>query len=183
MHEWIGRLASRCDIMQDLTREHRHPSTYVSDFYDGEAVQAFQAHDGSHFIEGLANELQMVFSLGMDGFNPFGHSAHSSAQSVTAVYMICLLLSPEIRNLTAMYLSHTAIHAQGVLCHIALIPLVCDLLAAWQMAGLAGHSASIFCSFCYIRLDKIENLDMATWIPRDAKTHRKKAEDWLNATT
>jgi hypothetical protein len=162
----------------------------------------------------------MVFSLGMDGFNPFGCSGHSSTQSVTAMYMICLSLSPEIRNLPenmylvtilpgptkpaleqinfsleflvdqllefwdlGVYLSHTAIHAHGVLCRIALIPLVCDLLAARQMAGLTSHSASIFCSFCYLRSEDIENIDKETWMPRDAKTHREHANEWLNATT
>lgn len=45
----------------------------------------------------------------------------------------------------------------GRLVRIAILPLACDLPAARQMAGMAGHSSSSFCSHCTATLNDLDN--------------------------
>lgn len=78
----------------------------------------------------------------------------------------------------------------GRLVRIAILPLVCDLPAARQMAGTAGHSSLSFCSHCTATLDDLDNFwnqlparnparlaDLATmW--RDARTEAIQGTIW-----
>ncbi|OBZ77594.1 hypothetical protein A0H81_02219 [Grifola frondosa] len=63
----------------------------------------------------------------------------------------------------------------------ALVPLVCDVPATRQVAGLGSHNHTYFCSSCRLRSEEIENLEPSTWPPRDLEFHRRSAEEWRTA--
>lgn len=70
----------------------------------------------------------------------------------------------------------------GRLVRIAILPLVCDLPAARQMAGIAGHSSSSFCSHCTATLDDLDNFQ--NQLPaRDPAHLTKLATMWRDART
>ncbi len=81
---------------------------------------------------------------------------------------------------SGVYFSHTAKYACGRLVRCALVPLVCDLPAARQVAGFGSHSAKFFCHMCDLRLEDIDELDMDKWGTRTCEEHRKAAEAWKN---
>lgn len=80
-----------------------------------------------------------------------------------------------------VFFSRTAKYTAGRHVRCALIPLVCDALGARSVAGFRSHSSKYFCTFCYLDLSNIENLDSTTWPLRDPNSHRQNAEAWRNA--
>ena len=82
-----------------------------------------------------------------------------------------------------LFISHSAMRHHGRRVLAALIPLVCDILGARQTGGFSGVTSTLFCSFCYLTLDHIENFDMNSWKLRDGKTHRRHAQAWRDAKT
>lgn len=227
MAHWLARLVHREgieDLLQipDLQKIlSKNPPTVAADFWDGAAIRSFLGPDGRKlFIDAPQDETRLVFSLAMDGFNPFQSKTAKQKVTSTAIYMVCLNLPPHLRYLPEnMYLvgvipgptkpsltqinhflrllvddllqfwtsgvrfSRTWKYRFGRLFRAALIPLVCDILAARQTIGLGSHSSTFFCSFCYLRLDEIENFDPLTWPPREIHEHRARAEAWRNAPT
>ncbi|KAL6303846.1 hypothetical protein BKA93DRAFT_734280 [Sparassis latifolia] len=96
------------------------------------------------------------------------------------------LLAPLVDDLLDAYdsgirFSETPLHREGKTCRCAMIPLVCDLEAARQMAGFSTHGHTFFCSCCYLKLSDIENIDYWTWPERTTEQHRASAEQWKNA--
>ena len=83
-----------------------------------------------------------------------------------------------------VYFSRTFRYARGRLVNCVIIPLVCDLPAVRQMAGFAAHSSTHFCSFCLLRLDQADNLDLDQWntAARTYQRHLKIAEKWRDAS-
>ena len=59
-----------------------------------------------------------------------------------------------------------------------MIPLVCDMLAARQLAGLGSATSTWFCTFCLLTIQDIENLDKSTWPVRDLVAQIEKAKLW-----
>ncbi|KAL6300924.1 hypothetical protein BKA93DRAFT_819200 [Sparassis latifolia] len=80
-----------------------------------------------------------------------------------------------------VYFSRTALYPAGRFSLGAIIPLVCDLLGARQMAGFPFPGAILFCSVCYLRSVDIENFDENTWPSRTIEKHRATAETWRQA--
>ena len=68
--------------------------------------------------------------------------------------------------------------ASGLLTKGAMIPLVCDMLAARQLCGLGSATSTWFCTFCLLTIQEIENLDKSTWPPRALGRQLKQAECW-----
>ncbi|KAJ3924544.1 MAG: hypothetical protein NXY57DRAFT_856476, partial [Lentinula lateritia] len=72
------------------------------DFVDSVVFRGFRGVDGQPFVtsqKGAAEnpDLQLVMSLGFDGFNPFGQrETHAQIQS-TALYMVILSLPEHLR--------------------------------------------------------------------------------------
>lgn len=64
-----------------------------------------------------------------------------------------------------VYYSRTPSYPDGRLIRCALIPVICDLPAARQILGFASHSATNFCNFCRLPIQKINNVDPSTWPP------------------
>ncbi|KAK4696062.1 hypothetical protein P7C70_g8436, partial [Phenoliferia sp. Uapishka_3] len=64
----------------------------------------------------------------------------------------------------------------------ALIALVCDLVAARKVAGLASHSAKFFCTLCLLLKEQMDSLDVDSWIRRSIEDHRASADAWRVTT-
>ncbi|KAG1905079.1 uncharacterized protein F5891DRAFT_889289, partial [Suillus fuscotomentosus] len=79
--------------------------------------------------------------------------------------------------------SRTAKYPDGRVIRIALIPIVCDLPAAKQVAGFGGIGSKFFCSYCLLPLYDIDNLDRSQWPARDVEAHRKHARLYRDAPT
>ncbi|KAG2061384.1 hypothetical protein BDR06DRAFT_978889 [Suillus hirtellus] len=77
----------------------------------------------------------------------------------------------------------TFLHCHGCIMHTALIPLVCDILGTQQVGGFASHTSSLFCSFCLLTSDKIEDTKPDSWYLHDQEMHRRNAEAWRDAQT
>jgi hypothetical protein len=82
-----------------------------------------------------------------------------------------------------VFFSRTFLHHFGRMARAALIPLVCDILGARQAAGFASHAYSLFCSFCLLTSDRIEDTHPDSWRLRDQEMHRRNAEAWRDAQT
>ena len=66
----------------------------------------------------------------------------------------------------------------GCLTKGAMIPLVCDMLSARQLAGLSSATSTLFCTFCHLTIQDIENLDKSTWPVRDLVAQIERAKRW-----
>ena len=62
-----------------------------------------------------------------------------------------------------------------------LIPLVCDMLAARQLAGFSSATSTLFCTFCLTTIQDIEDLNRAKWPLRDPSKHIHYAKQWKNS--
>lgn len=80
-----------------------------------------------------------------------------------------------------VYFSRTSLCKEGRLVRLALMVLACDLVAARQIAGLASHSASLFCSLCYLLSSDMENFDIDSWPKRDRLATKQIAFEWRDA--
>lgn len=81
---------------------------------------------------------------------------------------------------SGVYYSRTWKCVSGRLVRCALVPLVCDLPAARQVAGFGSYSSTYFCHMCNLRLEDINQLDMDKWGTRTCEYHREAAEAWKN---
>lgn len=79
------------------------------------------------------------------------------------------------------FLTSTTKYPQGRLVHGAVVPLICDLPAARQMSGFAGHSSHNFCSFCTLQAEDITNFNYGSWTSRSVGEHRDIATQWRDA--
>ncbi|KAI6095267.1 hypothetical protein F5141DRAFT_962938, partial [Pisolithus sp. B1] len=66
----------------------------------------------------------------------------------------------------------------GRLILLAVVPLICDVLGACQVGGFLSHAATLFCSFCLLPADMIENLDTSSWPMWTLQDHRAHADQW-----
>jgi len=64
-----------------------------------------------------------------------------------------------------------------------LIPLVCDMLAARQLAGFSSATSTLFCMFCLTTIHNIENLNKADWPLRDLSKHLHHAKLWKDSAS
>lgn len=221
--EWLARFYARPGIEALLDRKPSDPkrsSNLMCDIWDAPVLRDFKDHRGRPFFDGPGTESRLVFSLNMDGFNPFMNKQAGKMVSVCGVYLVCLNLPPEIRHRTenvllvgvipgpstpslhqinhilkplideflvlweqGLYLMRTPKHPGGRRVRAAIIPLVCDLPAARQMAGLGGHMFRYFCSECRLQRDDIDELDASKWPRRSLLEHREAALRWQSATT
>ena len=229
MKQWLGRMLCRPSIEQFLDRDLISDTTLgggdapaiTHDIWDGHVLRDFLGPDGKPFISPRFNgEGRYVFSLCMDGFNPFLNKEAGKKVSTGAIYMVCLNLPPaeryKIENMflvgiipgphepsvhqinhllrplvddlkdfwePGVHYKTTAMFPSGRLVRCAVIPLVCDLPAARQMAGFASYSSTNFCSFCLQKLDDIDDLDHEHWEYRTCDEHKKIAGAWLFAAS
>ncbi|KAF8264016.1 hypothetical protein EI94DRAFT_1534278, partial [Lactarius quietus] len=82
-----------------------------------------------------------------------------------------------------VWYSWTAKHSQGCRVCAMLVPVVSDMLAAWQAGGFVSPTATRFCTCCNLKIQDIENLDRSTWPERDVAEHIRVAKCWRDAKT
>lgn len=84
-----------------------------------------------------------------------------------------------------IYYSRTFLHPKGRLVRCALVPVICDLLAARQIMAFAAHSSKHFCCYCGLLLADMDNIEMDTWPPgiQSRQEYVELAEAWRDAST
>lgn len=99
LRHWLARMLSRKEIEQWL--EHPRtgdPNDPMQDIFDGLALQRFAAPWESHpFLQAPDDELRLIFSLSVDGFNPYQMKEAKKSVSSTAISMVCLNLPSHLR--------------------------------------------------------------------------------------
>ena len=226
---WLGRMLSRIDIELWLeARRHPPPKAAggsrpppMKDIFDASGVHSLKGPDGLPFLLPQGEELRLVFSLSVDGFNPYQMKEAKQSVSSTAIYMVCLNLPPHLRYLPhnmylvgvipgpskpateqinhfvaplvdefllfwdpGVYFSRTAKFSRGRLARVALLLLVCDLLAARQVSGFAAHNHTyVLCTLCHIISDDVENTNLCDIRRRKFLEHRAAALAWKDATS
>lgn len=58
---------------------------------------------------------------------------------------------------------HIAKHSHGHQVWAILMPIVLNMLAAWQAGGFASPTVTSFCTLCNLKIQDIENIDRHTW--------------------
>ncbi|KAI0055799.1 hypothetical protein BV25DRAFT_1774312, partial [Artomyces pyxidatus] len=100
---WVGELYCR-HSMEDLL--DRAPTTApdvgggasMDDIWDGEGLRNFLGPDGQPFLVSPdPTEGRLVFSLCMDGFNPYQNKQAGKKVTTGAMYLVCLNLPPALR--------------------------------------------------------------------------------------
>ncbi|KZS89416.1 hypothetical protein SISNIDRAFT_417016 [Sistotremastrum niveocremeum HHB9708] len=69
----------------------------------------------------------------------------------------------------------------GLHVRCALIPLVCDMPAAHEVAGFSSYNSSHFCRICLLTLSDIDNIDVNSWPLRSFDNHIVEALKWRDA--
>ena len=93
-------------------------------------------------------------------------------------HVLSLLVLELLEFWKGVFYSITFTSAMGLLTKGALIPLVCDMLAARQLCGLGSVNSTWFCTFCLLTIQEIENLDKSSWPLRDLGKQIKQAQCW-----
>jgi hypothetical protein len=95
-------------------------------------------------------------------------------------HVLSLLVTELLEFWRGVYYTLTFASSLGRLTKGVMIPLVCDMLAARQLAGLSSATSTLFCTFCLLNIQDIENLDKESWPPRDLGDQIKQATIWKN---
>ncbi|KAG1848577.1 hypothetical protein C8R48DRAFT_562500, partial [Suillus tomentosus] len=100
LKQWMGRFLSRPGV-EDLidSAAHHHEGEDMEDIWHASTFCQFPGPDGKPFLSPSIREGRYVFSLGVDGFNPFQNKVAKQNVTVTGMYMVCLNLPPDLRYL------------------------------------------------------------------------------------
>ncbi|KAF9488326.1 hypothetical protein BDN71DRAFT_1403451, partial [Pleurotus eryngii] len=98
------------------------------------------------------------------------------------------ILSPLIDDLLVLwnegiFLSRTSWHPQGILVRCAMVPVVCDLPTAHQIARATLHTSGKPCLQCDISSRDMHNMDYKNWPIYDGKTLKTLGRQWRDAAT
>jgi hypothetical protein len=96
-------------------------------------------------------------------------------------HALSLLVLELLEFWKGVFYTRTYKFPSGRLLKGALIPLVCDMLAARQVAGFGSVTSTFFCTFCLLTIQDIENLEKHTWPARTFHSHLECALEWKNA--
>ncbi|KAI0363206.1 hypothetical protein BV20DRAFT_958767, partial [Pilatotrama ljubarskyi] len=102
LREWLARLLARPgmeDVMDDMLRRASGDCPSVMhDTWDAPIFRLLEL-DGKRFVDAPLGEGRYIFGLSVDGFNPFQSKQAKQQVTVTAIYMYCFNLPPELRYL------------------------------------------------------------------------------------
>lgn len=93
-------------------------------------------------------------------------------------HVLSLVVKELLEFWKGVYFTRTAKFLDGRFSKGALIPLVCDMLAARQIAGLGSVNSKFFCTFCLLMIQEIENLDKSSWPERRLYEQLVWAREW-----
>ena len=92
------------------------------------------------------------------------------------------LLVQELLDLwRGVFYTITYASTSGLLTKGAMIPLVCDMLAARQLCGLSSATSTWFCTCCLLTIQEIENLDRKSWPDRNLGEQIRQAKRWRDS--
>jgi hypothetical protein len=152
MKAWLANMLSRPDIEAHADRNvflnSGDAPEEVRDIWDGKVLREFKGPDGKLFVQPSSQDGRYVFSLCMDGFNPFIMKEAGKKVSVGAIYMVLLNLPVEIRyRVENMFLVGIIPGPKEPsleqINHI-LAPLVDDLLRFWKPGVFIKQTAHHF---------------------------------------
>ena len=95
-------------------------------------------------------------------------------------HALSLLVLELLEFWKGVFYTRTYKFPSGRLSKGAMIPLVCDMLAARQVAGFGSVTSTFFCTFCLLTIQDIENLEKRTWPERTLHRHLECALEWKN---
>lgn len=93
-------------------------------------------------------------------------------------HVLDLLVKELLEFWKGVFFTSTARYDLGRFVKCIVIPLVCDMLAARQMAGLGSVTSKFFCTFCRLPIQDIENLSKHTWPERHLHEQVFWAREW-----
>lgn len=93
-------------------------------------------------------------------------------------HVLSLIVVELLEFWKGVYFARTAKFFGGRFSKGALIPLVCDMLAARQIAGLGSVNSKFFCTFCRLTIQEIENLNKPSWPQRRLYEQLVWARQW-----
>ncbi|KAG2738628.1 hypothetical protein P692DRAFT_20673624, partial [Suillus brevipes Sb2] len=64
----------------------------MEDIWHASTFRQFRGPDDKLFLSPMIDEGRYLFSLGVDGFNPFQNKVAKQNVTVTGMYMVCLNL-------------------------------------------------------------------------------------------
>ena len=140
MKAWLANMLSRQDLEahadRDVFTTSYDTATELRDIWDGKVFKEFKGPDGKPFIQPGGREGRYVFSLCMDGFNPFIMKEAGKKVSVGAIYMVLLNLPVDIRyrveNMFLVGIIPGPREPSLEQINHVLRPLVDDLLRFWE---------------------------------------------------
>jgi len=93
-------------------------------------------------------------------------------------HALILLVRELLEFWKGVYYTRTCKFPNGRFSKGAMIALVCDMLAARQVAGFGSVTSTFFCTFCLLTIQDIENLHKHTWPERTLHNHLESAREW-----
>ncbi|EJD34026.1 hypothetical protein AURDEDRAFT_40163, partial [Auricularia subglabra TFB-10046 SS5] len=82
-----------------------------------------------------------------------------------------------------IFVRTTPKHRGGYRIRSAIVPVVCDMMAAKQIMALGAPTSTFFCSYCWLPYDDINNLDCCSWPLREKEDWLEKAVAYRDAPT
>lgn len=152
MKAWMANMLSRPDIESHADRnvfsnsqKGQNTEFGLRDIWDGRVFREFKGPDGKPFIQPGIQEGRYIFSLCMDGFNPFIMKEAGKKVSVCAISMVLLNLPVDVRyKVENMFLVGIIPGPKEPsleqINHI-LRPLVDDLLCFWKPGVFVKRTA------------------------------------------
>ena len=103
LKHWIGRLVSRKGIENYLdnfpTGPPSDPDGLIDDIWLSPIFQNLKDAAGNPFFPPPAGEGRLVFSLSVDGFNPYHKKVAGISATTTGIWLVVLNLPPHLRHL------------------------------------------------------------------------------------
>ncbi|OBZ77196.1 hypothetical protein A0H81_02514 [Grifola frondosa] len=201
-----AKLWRKCNTLPTLSRHYldkapEEKNGPMKDIFDGEVFRSFLGPDGKPFLSASAREVRLIFSLNVDGFNPFQMKEGKQNVTSTAMYMVCLNLPPHLRYLPENVYLAGVIPGPGKphldqLNHF--LALIVDELVTFWEPGVEYTRSCKFVSGCRVlaalvplvsdipaarQAEKRRHREPRTsyMASTDLEFHRSSAEEWRTA--